>query len=479
LNATTSGTEYRLFRLDTLDTTANFWKDAMRRTDETATMPNTRARVKARRRLNKAGSASQPQGETAPPAQEEAPRSARERVQARRAREVARPTPEAPAEVAPPAREEAPRSARERIAARRAQGRRQARKQAPARDDGPVEAAPPRQAERAADEAPEVPPARHVRHRLHRERSRARQDTGAAGQVRQATNSLTAASSALSSARASATRQREHLQVRWKTARTRMQTPRAASRPTVHMGPKRRLLHWLASGRLLSLLLFIVSLCTLAFLFLSPQFQVQHIEVTGNEVLRSPAISQLSGVHNASVWFVDAQEVGQHLLENAYVEQASVRIRLPDRAIIEVVERRPEVRWQVGGIHYVLDGNGTVLDTTTEPPEPGTLVIVSTPPAPGQGGELQPLDHVDPDALELARALSLRLPVELGFTPAMIGWDIGLGVYVTSGQGQTIVFGRTDNLERKLAIFRHLLNEGTTFNYLDLRPSNPFYRTEG
>jgi cell division protein FtsQ len=167
------------------------------------------------------------------------------------------------------------------------------------------------------------------------------------------------------------------------------------------------------------------------------------------------------------------------LLQNAYIEQASIDVLLPDRAVINVVERQPEVRWQVGNMQYLLDKNGTVLDVADEPADPGTLVIVGTPSAPGQDGSLQPMDHVDPDALELARALALRLPVEIGFTPQIIGWDIALGVYVRTESGQTIVFGRTENLDRKLAIFRHLLNDGTAFTYLDLRPSNPFYRLEG
>jgi cell division protein FtsQ len=109
-----------------------------------------------------------------------------------------------------------------------------------------------------------------------------------------------------------------------------------------------------------------------------------------------------------------------------------------------------------------------------EPAKPDALVIVDSF-HPG----LEPMDYVDTDALELARDLSLRLPQELGFVPAQIGWDIGLGVYVTSDSGQTIVFGKTDNLDRKLAVFAHLLQEQTAFSYLDLRPSSPFYRVEG
>jgi cell division protein FtsQ len=90
--------------------------------------------------------------------------------------------------------------------------------------------------------------------------------------------------------------------------------------------------------------------------------------------------------------------------------------------------------------------------------------------------QLEPNDQIDLDAVQLAQSLALRLPVELGLTPAQVGWDYGLGVYVRSPQGQTIVFGRSEELQRKLAILEVLLADGTPFTYLDLRPATPFYQ---
>ena len=89
---------------------------------------------------------------------------------------------------------------------------------------------------------------------------------------------------------------------------------------------------------------------------------------------------------------------------------------------------------------------------------------------------LQPNDHVDADAQQLARMLSVRLPNELGITPALIGWDYGLGVFIKLDAGQTVVFGRSEHLDRKLLIFQQLLLEGAAFTYLDLRPLTPYYQ---
>ena len=140
-------------------------------------------------------------------------------------------------------------------------------------------------------------------------------------------------------------------------------------------------------------------------------------------------------------------------------------------AIIRIVERKPEVRWQAGGVQYFVDGTGKVLAAAQELAKADVLVI-----ADNSHTQLKPNDQLDLDAIQLAQALALRLPVELGFTPAQIGWDYGLGVYVRSAAGQTIIFGQSKDLARKLAIFAVLLKDQTAFTYLDLRPDNPFYQ---
>lgn len=239
----------------------------------------------------------------------------------------------------------------------------------------------------------------------------------------------------------------------------------------VQPGARRLLLTWLHQGRLFSLLLFVAAAGSLAYLFTSPRLQVRQVVVEGNSVLPDAQIAQLSGVQGGSIWFVDEEAAMQRLYQNAYIEQATLTVALPDRVTLQISERRPEVRWQIGNVQYLVDGHGRVLEQAQEPPEPETLVILDT-----SSTSLAPNDQLDPDALVLARALALRLPVEVGITPTMIGWDVGVGVYIKTATDQTIVFGQTENLDQKLLILHQLLADQTAFTYLDLRPSNPFYR---
>lgn len=251
----------------------------------------------------------------------------------------------------------------------------------------------------------------------------------------------------------------------------RRKQPRRSEGSKVHPGTRRLLGSWLATGQLFSVVLFAVCIGVLYHLFTARAYVIERIDVYGNAALSDEAIAQLTALRGVPIWFVDASAAKQRLLESAYVEQASVNVFLPGTAVVRVLERQPDMRWQVGGIQYLVDATGKVLDAATTPPDEGTLVIVD------RGiGSLQANDQVDPDALELARLLSLRLPQELNLVPTQIGWDIALGVYVTTASDQTIIFGQTSNLDRKLLILNRLLSEQTAFSYLDLRPSNPFFR---
>jgi cell division protein FtsQ len=257
------------------------------------------------------------------------------------------------------------------------------------------------------------------------------------------------------------------------------QKQRGASGSKVRPGPRRALGGWLVTGRLFSLALFIAVMGALAYLFTASRFTVQRIDVVGNTILKADTVIEAAALRDVSIWFAHNAGASQRLLQNLYIERVSVQALLPDRVTIAIVERRPEVHWQLDNVQYLVDSNGKVLGIAdeTSPPLQATeaeqpyLVIMDT-----SRHVLQPNDQIDPDALRLAQTLNARLSTELNMTSPVIGWDYALGVYVKTGAGQTIVFGQSENLERKLAVLQYLLNDQTVFTYLDLRPSNPYYQ---
>jgi cell division protein FtsQ len=257
-------------------------------------------------------------------------------------------------------------------------------------------------------------------------------------------------------------------------ARRRARAARAArGGSAVRPGPRRAVGSWVASGRLFSLLSLIAALGGLLYIATSPRFTVQQIVVEGAQAMQADAIAELSGAQGHSIWMIDAQQLVDQLKTSAYIENASASVALPDRLTIAVTERRPEVRWQTGGLLYLLDANGRVLSTDKTAPLTNTLVIEDASNRP-----LRPNDTVDADALQLGRLLSLRLPAELSLQPAHIGWDPESRIFVTMIDNRTIIFGTSENLDSKLAILATLLKDGTAFTLLDLRPNTPFYRND-
>jgi cell division protein FtsQ len=254
-------------------------------------------------------------------------------------------------------------------------------------------------------------------------------------------------------------------------ARRRARAARSGS--AVRPGPRRAVGSWIASGRLFSLLSLIAALGGLLYIATSPRFTVQQIVVEGAQAMQADAVAELSGAQGRSIWMIDAQQIVDQLKTSAYIEHASATLALPDRLTIAVSERRPEVRWQSGGMLYLLDANGRVLGTDKTAPLTNTLVIEDASNRP-----LRPNDTVDADALQLGRLLSLRLPAELSLQPARIGWDLDSRIFVTTTDNRTIIFGTSENIDSKLAILDMLLKDGTAFTLLDLRPNTPFYRND-
>jgi cell division septal protein FtsQ len=247
---------------------------------------------------------------------------------------------------------------------------------------------------------------------------------------------------------------------------------RGAVRPTAIPGPRRTFGEWVQNGKIASIPLLFGALIALVYVTASARFTVREITVEGVSLLRPAVAIQLSEARGRSIWFVNPDQVAENLRTNAYVEQASAYLTLPDQLTIVVRERRPEVRWQSGGQLFLVDADGRVMGADATAPLTGTLVIEDR-----SGAPIEPNTQLDPDALELARELTLRLPAELGQSPGAIAWSSDTGIVVDLG-GRSVIFGRSDNLERKLQVLQLLLTEQAAFTTLDLRPETPYYRND-
>lgn len=244
------------------------------------------------------------------------------------------------------------------------------------------------------------------------------------------------------------------------------------------------------TGRLQAALLVLLTSWGIYDALTSPRYHITVVEAAGTQALTAENVTELADVKGEPIWEVDPNEIVERVGQSPYVEHAEAQLVLPDRVEITIVERKPDVRWSHDGTSFAVTWDGLIVDSgpkplaATEalsgtdaapvPEEPAaiTLEIFDTTP----NRPLKIGDRVDADALELARRIVLRAPEELPVPITRIEWDGGLGVSLIFDENRQAVFGRSDDLDRKLATLSHLLRDTTPFGYLDLRPTTPFYR---
>ncbi|KAB8142048.1 FtsQ-type POTRA domain-containing protein [Chloroflexia bacterium SDU3-3] len=250
---------------------------------------------------------------------------------------------------------------------------------------------------------------------------------------------------------------------------------RPAAAEAATPGPRHTLAEWVASGHVASAALLVVSLFSIVYIFTNNRFTVQNVQVDGAEVMKPADVIKQADAFEQSIWYVDTAEVVRRLKASAYIADASASVALPDTLLVDVVERRPQIRWKNGGSLFFVDASGRVLgDADPTAAVSDTLVIEDH-----SAQALKPNDYVDSDALSLANALALRLTPETGVQPISINWSDDKGVYVLAPDNKTIIFGTSERLDEKLVVLDRLLKDGSVFTLLDLRPQTPYYRNEG
>lgn len=249
-------------------------------------------------------------------------------------------------------------------------------------------------------------------------------------------------------------------------------TPRRAPRAATTPGPRQQAISWIASGRVASAVLLLGALVGLIYAFTNARFTVQAVEVRGAEVLKAAEVVELADANGQSIWYIDSTAIVKKLKTSAYIEEASASIALPGTLYLNIVERRPELRWSSAGQHFLVDSSGRVLGTAEASASITNTLVIEDQSA----RALKPNDYVDREALATARAVSLRLPTETGMKPISINWSDERGVFVLAPDNKTVLFGTSERLDEKLTVLDTLLKQGTAFTFLDLRPKTPYFR---
>ncbi len=226
---------------------------------------------------------------------------------------------------------------------------------------------------------------------------------------------------------------------------------------------------WLA---LTFMLLAVVATTVMLEAQRSDYFTVSRVDVTGISVLSQATILENAGIAGRPIYAIDTAAVQAALQSLPAVQSAKVRRIWPNRVAIAIQERQPWGTWQIGGVNYLIDGQGVVLDVVGQPQQ---NTIFELDAAPG----LRPGERVDADAVQAARLLMQQLPLTVAQHVTRLEYSTEDGLTLVTDQGVQVRLGDGQDLAYKLAVWQALDAKvgARNVHLLDLRSvDRPFYR---
>lgn len=233
--------------------------------------------------------------------------------------------------------------------------------------------------------------------------------------------------------------------------------------PLEPTGPS--LVSWLVT-KLLALILLFGASGLLYHVAASDGFRIERVVVVGSQLIPSAEIEQTAAVAGLNIFWVREEEVGHRLQAIAAVQSARARTVLPDRLEVRIVERMPVAVWQNGGMSYLVDAEGRVLQVTDKAVALPTIRDAASQP-------VQVGSSVDRGALATMFRLRDLLPRVAGMTPRELVFGLDAGVTVVPDAGPKVTFGSDEDLDWQVsalvAVRRELDRQGQRPELIDVR----------
>jgi cell division septal protein FtsQ len=217
------------------------------------------------------------------------------------------------------------------------------------------------------------------------------------------------------------------------------------------------------SGRLPAFLLAMAAGILLYGFLVSGDYDVNDVSVRGVQHGDAIEIARTAGAIGESVFGVEPDRIASSVAALPYVQQAEVRVVLPSRVEIRIIERVPVLVWSNGNEQVLVDANGMVMKTGT---------LDGLPRVESTSLNLQPGSIVDPELVAAAAALEETLEAEVD----LITWNQQTGFTVQLRNDRLVMFGSPERFPRKLVIYQEMRTAPLSWRVLDLRePDRPYF----
>ena len=233
-------------------------------------------------------------------------------------------------------------------------------------------------------------------------------------------------------------------------------------------------------GRRLLTALFVILLgAAIYFAFTLPYFRVTQAKVTGNQIIPAQELSAAMNITGQPIFLLKPADLETRLRLN-YPELSSVNVSvsLPNIVSVNVVERKPVVRWEQGGGYTWIAEDGVAYRPRGENAELISVMAVSAPALDLRASDpLNPVPFISTDMIQALKGLGTHVPpgVPILYDPVMgFGWN--------DPRGWSVYFGtKSNDVELKIRVYESLVNSLTQRGIRPVLinvtyPTAPYYR---
>jgi len=227
---------------------------------------------------------------------------------------------------------------------------------------------------------------------------------------------------------------------------------------------------------------FIIAALLGAMIYLAfrlPQLRVTEAQVTGNQILTPADVNSVMNIAGQPIFLLSPSDLETRLRLN-YPELVSVRvaISLPNLVLVNLIERKPVVRWEQNGGYTWIAEDGVAFKPRGEIVGLISVVAESAPPVGGSVADpLNPAPFISTEMVQAIKGLAGHVP------PGMsILYEARMGFGWNDPRGWRVYFGTTaHDVALKMRVYESmvdsLMQRGIRPALINVTyPTAPYYR---
>lgn len=220
------------------------------------------------------------------------------------------------------------------------------------------------------------------------------------------------------------------------------------------------------------------------FAFTAPIFNIKNIEVKGNNQIPKDTIISISKIKKGENIFKTNNSVIQNIKENQYVDEVSIKRKLPGTLQITIKERSVKYQIKLINSYAYIDKNGYILETSSVKAE--VPIIVGFNITENELLNKKRLEITDLEKLnKILKIIEASKATEMDklITEINIENENNYCIYIES-QNKKVYIGDTNDLTKKMLYLKKIIDEEKETNgtvYVDGDISNgfkPYFRPE-